>query len=501
MEDVSPAGDQEMPMRIQTSEHCRDGLPEDGPIVLSPSLHERLLATVRQRHPQKSYGYLLSDGDPRTPTDFILFEDNIRNTSAWKPRFESYGRYFVEHDDAGFVATPEESWRLQKEIWARGMVEVGVFHSHLRHPANFSQIDYELHSERFDALWHLIISMRSPERPQLRIFAVSHGRVRELEVRAPGAPQHGRSASNQPPVDAAACNLAIRRARLLLALDRAGHPRCRESAAILQAMDDLLATEHAEAIDELLVRGFLRDSGRRYQEYVAPHMSPLNGGRFQMGTSRAHARHFCGETPRHVVELSPYHLAQTPVTNELYGLFDPSRRDVPACARRKPVVSVTWFDATLFALWMGCRLPTEAEWEFACGGGAESEWCCSDESLLSRYAWYSENSAGETHPVATRDPNALGLFDLHGNVWEWCQDIYDQDYYARSPIRDPVNPGASLTQEGATHGDRVCRGGSRQLFAEMCRTRYRFHEPADFWAADLGFRLARSGDMVEMKGD
>ena len=74
MEDVSPAGDQEMPMRIQTSEHCRDGLPEDGPIVLSPSLHERLLATVRQRHPQKSYGYLLSDGDPRPPTDFILFE-------------------------------------------------------------------------------------------------------------------------------------------------------------------------------------------------------------------------------------------------------------------------------------------------------------------------------------------------------------------------------------------------------------------------------------------
>jgi len=153
-------------------------------VVLAPELHGRLVATVRELFPKKAFGYLISDTDEWTPTDFVLFSDNIRNEPEWKEEFESYGQYFVEHGDAGFVATPEESWRLQKEIWARGMFEVGVFHSHQRHPANFSRIDYDMHRRRFEKLWHVIISMRNPRLPQVRAFEVLPSGVRELDVRS-----------------------------------------------------------------------------------------------------------------------------------------------------------------------------------------------------------------------------------------------------------------------------------------------------------------------------
>ena len=253
---------------------------------------------------------------------------------------------------------------------------------------------------------------------------------------------------------------------------------------MLHAIDGLLQWGSDADVEEILRAGFLRDSERRYAESVAPHMELAPGGRFAMGTDRAQARHFCGESPRHVVELSPFLIGRCTVTNELFGVLDPRRVQLPARDLLKPVVEITWFDATLFAMWMGCRLPTEAEWEFACGAGQDGEWCCGDEALLPRFAWYSENSHGEVRTVGTREANPLGLFDLHGNVWEWCRDRYDQDYYRRSRIRDPFLAGS--------RGHRVCRGGSVHAQAEMCRTQYRFHEPAHFWAADLGMRLVRS---------
>ena len=120
-------------------------MSDQGGIALCGTLHDRLVAAVQSRLPRKSFGYLLSDGDPRRVRDFLLFEENLRNGPDWKGEFESYGRYFVEHDDAGFAASPEEAWRVQKKLWASHLVEVAVFHSHLRHPANFSRIDYELH--------------------------------------------------------------------------------------------------------------------------------------------------------------------------------------------------------------------------------------------------------------------------------------------------------------------------------------------------------------------
>ncbi len=151
-------------------------------IAFPRSLRDRLVATIVERFPAKSFGYLLAESDASAPCDFVLFHDNIRNDAAWQPRFHRYGRYFVEHDDAGFVATPEEAWRVQKEIWSRGMFEVAAFHSHQRHPGNFSGIDYDLHLARFERLWHLIVSLRNPELPQLRAFDVSSAGVEELPL-------------------------------------------------------------------------------------------------------------------------------------------------------------------------------------------------------------------------------------------------------------------------------------------------------------------------------
>jgi formylglycine-generating enzyme required for sulfatase activity len=222
----------------------------------------------------------------------------------------------------------------------------------------------------------------------------------------------------------------------------------------------------------------------RYAEYVAPLMVEIEPRPFAMGTSAEETAHFCGETPEHVVELSPFSITAFPVTNDLLARVGDERAGVGRRVLRMPVVGVTWFDATRFARWLGCELPTEAQWEYACGAGAASQWCCEDERDLPAHAWYSDNAGGRLHDVGTREPNAFGLFDLHGNVWEWCADLYEGDFYQRSPRRDPRN-GASRG------GPRACRGGSVHGLAEMCRTRYRQPEPPEFSAQDLGFRLVR----------
>lgn len=456
-------------------------------LPVAPGLVERLASTVLERLPRKSFGYLLAAADSAIASDFVLFEENVRNSADWKGRFESYGQYFIEHDDAGFVATPEESWRAQQEVWRRGETQVGVFHSHLRHPANFSGIDYDMHVERFEDLWHMIVSMRNPAMPQVRLYAVSRDGVHEMIASPPerdAAERVGlpidlrRGVAARTPVP----SQVLSAARRCLALARDGRPACQDNEAISSCIGELLRTGDDDLIDEFLTHGFLRGSRGRYERFVAPGMRELAGGRFDMGSAEATRAHFCGEQPRHEVRIAPFALHATPVTQALYGLFDASRPVEPGAAD-KPVTGVSWFDAMVFALWMGCRLPSEAEWEFACGGGNAGQWCCGSSDELRRWAWFSDNSRGLIQDVGALEPNAFGLHDLHGNVWEWCFDGYDDDYYAHSPALDPVCLSSPYAR-------RSCRGGSVHALAEMCRTRYRWSEPARFRAGDLGLRLA-----------
>jgi formylglycine-generating enzyme required for sulfatase activity len=153
-----------------------------------------------------------------------------------------------------------------------------------------------------------------------------------------------------------------------------------------------------------------------------------------------------------------------------------------------PVVNVTWNDAVAFCEWLSkkegrtYRLPTEAEWEYACRAGTLTRYYFgNDPDRLGAYAWYHVNSGGKPHPVRQKYSNAWGLFDMHGNVWEWCRDEFAADYYRRSPPVDPHGPDG----ESAL---RVWRGGSWLSLAPEVRAATRFGRPPGDRSFAVGFR-------------
>ena len=129
------------------------------------------------------------------------------------------------------------------------------------------------------------------------------------------------------------------------------------------------------------------------------------------------------------------------------------------------------------------RLPTAAEWEYAArSGGKREKWAgTSSERDLADYAWYDKNSGQQTHPVGQKKPNGLGLYDMSGNVWEWCQDWYDKDYYRGGPKDNPNGPDSG--------NFRVLRGGSWPLNARSARPAYRFFGVPAGRYSNIGFRL------------
>ncbi len=150
-----------------------------------------------------------------------------------------------------------------------------------------------------------------------------------------------------------------------------------------------------------------------------------------------------------------------------------------------PVEWVTWYGANEYAKWIGGALPTEAQWEYACRAGSTTAYCFDDDSeSLDDYAWYSDNSDGtevnsRNRPVGQKKPNAWGLYDMHGNVWEWCADWYGS--YGTSAVTDPTGP--------TTGSVRVLRGGSWQAVASECSSANRnYNYPGKEWDA-YGFRV------------
>ena len=144
-----------------------------------------------------------------------------------------------------------------------------------------------------------------------------------------------------------------------------------------------------------------------------------------------------------------------------------------------PVVYVTWYGANEYAKWIGGALPTEAQWEYACRAGSTTAYSFGDDSdSLGDYAWYTINSSSKTHPVGQKKPNAWGLYDMHGNVREWCADWYGS--YSTTAVTDPTGP---------TSGSyRVLRGGSWSNGADYCRSAYRNSGNPDGYR-NFGFRV------------
>jgi formylglycine-generating enzyme required for sulfatase activity len=156
-----------------------------------------------------------------------------------------------------------------------------------------------------------------------------------------------------------------------------------------------------------------------------------------------------------------------------------------------PVVGVSWNDAAAFCQWLSrkegkaYRLPTEAEWEYACRAGTTARWSFgNDETSLAQYGWFDGNFSGSSHPVGQKGASAWGLHDVHGNVWEWCADRFGQDYYAKSPGLDPVGPDSGTS--------RVLRGGGWDLAPLCSRSALRHWFFPAFRNCGLGFRLAKT---------
>ncbi len=198
------------------------------------------------------------------------------------------------------------------------------------------------------------------------------------------------------------------------------------------------------------------------------------------------------EHPRHRVTLRrDFYMQTTEVTQgQWQAVMGSNPSNFSSCGDDCPVERVSWDEAQEFIRRLNqtegtdkYRLPTEAEWEYACRAGSTTRWSFGDdENRLGDYAWYGDNSDQKTHPVARKKPNAWGLYDMHGNVWEWCSDWYGD--YPSGSVTDPASPSSGSY--------RVNRGGSWGYYARRCRSAYRDRFDPGFRGSILGFRLART---------
>jgi formylglycine-generating enzyme required for sulfatase activity len=245
----------------------------------------------------------------------------------------------------------------------------------------------------------------------------------------------------------------------------------------------------------------------------------LPGGEFMMGTSQGNA----DEGPVHKVKISAFMMDAWTVTHDMFTkvqLPNPSHwQDNP----KKPVERVRWRDAKQYCNersmleglkpcynektmdWecdysaSGYRLPTEAEWEYACRAGTDGPYDFGSPDKLRQYAWFADNAEEKTHAVGQKKPNLWGLYDMYGNVSEWCEDVYSPTYYQDSAAvdpRGPPSPGKDVK--------RVMRGGSWKSSAAMCRATFRQGQrtgdtDACFYTDFCGFRCVRRVSAEELQ--
>ena len=245
-----------------------------------------------------------------------------------------------------------------------------------------------------------------------------------------------------------------------------------------QKYDDAMKLYQQTASEASYRNGVLRVKGVEYpMVYVA-------GGEFSMGSNSG----FSNEQPVHTVSLDGYSIGKYEVTQELWEAVmgsNPSKFK----GLRRPVENVSWNDCDEFIRKLNFmtgqhfRLPTEAEWEYAARGGRNQDpYMYSGSDAVYDVAWYCDISGSQTHEVGEKSPNSLGIYDMSGNVYEWCYDAYSSDYYSKSPTNNPKN-------EGSAGSNRVLRGGCWFIKALSCRVSIRFYSAPVNRYSDGGFRL------------
>ncbi|MGM0497256.1 MAG: formylglycine-generating enzyme family protein [Bacteroidota bacterium] len=260
------------------------------------------------------------------------------------------------------------------------------------------------------------------------------------------------------------------------------------------------------------------------QQKMSLEMITIEGGTFKMGCTSKQYQCKEDEKPVHQVKVNDFQLSKYEITNAQfceflndieanpggsyygYEYIDIGDDNCDIIYRNKeflvkkdkenhPVIEVTWYGAKAFCHWADGRLPTEAEWEYAArSGNTENRYIYSGSDTLKTAGWFkqnyytSENSEKfkyrkGTLPVGQKAPNALGLYDMSGNVWEYCNDWYQQNYYEESPFNNPAGPDYS--------NHRVIRGGSYKDEANKCRVSARNKILPGYSKEDVGFRLCR----------
>jgi formylglycine-generating enzyme required for sulfatase activity len=209
----------------------------------------------------------------------------------------------------------------------------------------------------------------------------------------------------------------------------------------------------------------------------------IPAGEFMMGSEECD-----GEKPVYKVNMrKPFYLSIYPVTQREWKAVM-GNKPLHFKGDDLPVEQVTWDDVQAF-IWKlnekegtnKYRLPSDAEWEYACRAGTTTKYSFGDdESKLGDYAWYCDNSSGKTHPVGTKKPNPYGLYDMHGNVWEWVQDCWHDDYGGA-----PTDGGV---WEGGDSSTRVIRGGGWNNTAEVLRSAHRSLDDLNS-RGNIGFRI------------
>ncbi len=230
----------------------------------------------------------------------------------------------------------------------------------------------------------------------------------------------------------------------------------------------------------------------------------IPAGSFEMGGTSEWSE--WTEKPVHKVTLDAFNMSITQITQAQYRAITGVNPSHFTYSGNLPVETVSWFDAVKFCnllsdragfercysekTWKcdfsknGFRLPTEAEWEYANRAGTASMYWSGDSYKdLARVAWYQAVSGSKTHPVGTKPPNTFGLYDMHGNVWEWCNDWWMENYYEISPEHNPRGPGYSFA--------RVVRGGRFYSSARHSRSAIRGGIPPDSRSSGYGFRIVR----------
>ncbi|MGV8135998.1 MAG: formylglycine-generating enzyme family protein [Mangrovibacterium sp.] len=223
---------------------------------------------------------------------------------------------------------------------------------------------------------------------------------------------------------------------------------------------------------------------------VSIDMVAVKGGTFSMGSNDGGD----DEKPVHSVSVNDFYMGKYEVSFAQYDAYciatGRSKPDDWMGRGNRPVVNVSWDDAVAYCRWLSqktgkhYRLPTEAEWEYAARGGNKSKgYKYSGSSTTDNVAWSSENSDNKPHPVGQKQPNELGIYDMSGNVWEWCSDWYDVNYYDYSPQNNPTGPSSGSL--------RVRRGGCWHYYPDYCRVSYRDYCSPNSSYRINGFRVIR----------